>query len=200
MDDEQLDPPSDSVLHGLGERIRALRTQRNMTLQELSAQCQVSVAMLSHIERNRSTPSIRVLDRIRLGLGVPFGAFFEEKQNVNIETEAHIVMRHDQRPLLRFDATGLVKELLSPRRGTQLEMMLLCLQPRGHSGDEPWRRVGEKCGLVLTGSFELTIGASVYNLAEGDAFQFDSSAPHSFRNTYDGESRIMWIIFSREFG
>lgn len=200
MNVEQLDLPSDSILDGLGERIRALRTQRNMTLQELSDQCQVSVAMLSHIELNRSTPSIKVLDRIRHGLGVPFGSLFEENSHHNKEAEAEVVMRRNERPLLRFDSTGLVKELLSPIRGTQLEMMLLRLQTNGYSGDEPWRRVGEKCGMVLNGSFELIIGSSPYNLNEGDAFQFDSSVPHMFKNTFDGETVIMWIIVSREFG
>nr|CAD6437899.1 transcriptional regulator [Rhizobium sp. Q54] len=191
---------SGSVLHGLGERIRAIRLQQNMTLQDLSTRCQVSVAMLSHIERGRSTPSIKVLDRIRLGLGVPFGAFFEEKEVLKPESDADVIMRREQRPVLRFDAIGLKKELLSPVRGTQLEMMELRLQPNGHSGEEPWRRVGEKCGVVLAGSFSLTIGSTSYELREGDAFQFDSSTPHSFQNTFDSESRIMWIILSREFG
>lgn len=194
------EPASGSVLHGLGERIRAIRLQQDMTLQDLSTRCQVSVAMLSHIERGRSTPSIKVLDRIRLGLGVPFGAFFEEKEHSKPESDAHIIMRREQRPVLRFDATGLKKELLSPVRGTQLEMMELRLQPNGHSGEEPWRRVGEKCGVVLAGSLSLTIGSTSYELREGDAFHFDSSTPHSFQNTFHSESRIMWIILSREFG
>lgn len=194
------EPASDSVLHDLGSRIREIRLQQDMTLQDLSARCQVSIAMLSHIERGRSTPSIKVLDRIRIGLGVPFGAFFEKKEELKPEPEAHVIMRREQRPVLRFDATGLTKELLSPVRGTQLEMMELCLKPNGHSGEEPWRRVGEKCGMVLAGSFSLTIGSTSYELREGDAFQFDSSTPHSFQNTFAGESRILWIIMSREFG
>lgn len=195
---ESVELAPDSVLHGLGQRIRSIRLQQNMTLQELSTLCQVSVAMLSHIERGRSSPSIKVLDRIRFGLGVPFGAFFEQKEHFRPELEAHVIMRREQRPVLRFDATGLTKELLSPARGTQLEMMELRLQPHGHSGEEPWRRVGEKCGMVLAGTLALTLGSTSYDLREGDAFQFDSSIPHSFQNTFTGESRVMWIILSRE--
>ncbi|MGR3701337.1 MAG: cupin domain-containing protein [Paracoccaceae bacterium] len=200
MNIENLDSEPDSVLVGLGDRIRALRAQRNMTLQDLSSASQVSVAMLSHVERSRSTPSIKVLDRIRLALDVPFGAFFDDLSESKAEPDVSVVSRRGERPLLRFDATGLVKELLSPVRGTQLEMMLLRLEPGGHSGEEPWRRIGEKCGMVLKGSFELTIGAANYHVNEGDAFQFDSSVPHSFRNTHGGESEILWIIFSKELG
>ena len=200
MDTGKLDPAEGSVLDGLGERIRAMRSQRNMTLQDLFKASRVSVAMLSHIERSRSTPSIKVLDRIRAALNVSFSAFFEETEEMSPASNAAVVTRNNERPLLKFEATGLVKELLSPARGTHMEMMMLNLQPGGYSGEEPWRRVGEKCGIVLEGSFELTIGTQIYNLSEKDAFQFDSSIPHSFRNTFDGMSKIMWIILSEELG
>lgn len=200
MDTGNPDPSAGSVLDGLGERIRAMRSQRNMTLQDLSKASQVSVAMLSHIERSRSTPSIKVLDRIRAALNVSFSAFFEEAEEMSPASNAAVVTRNNERPLLKFETTGLVKELLSPARGTHMEMMMLNLQPGGYSGEEPWRRVGEKCGIVLEGSFELTIGTQIYNLSEYDAFQFDSSIPHSFRNTFDGVSKIMWIILSEELG
>lgn len=198
MATEVIEKKEENMLDSLGERIRQLRNRREMTLQELSSISQVSVAMLSHIERGRSTPSIKVLDRVRLALGVPFSVFFGETDAATPEDEKNIILRSVDRPLLNFAATGLTKELLSPVRGTQMEMMLLRLEPNGHSGEEPWRRVGEKCGIVLEGQFEITIGTKRYSLGSGDAFQFDSSIPHSFRNTHDGETRIMWIIFSKE--
>tara|TARA_R110000737_G_scaffold258861_1_gene267467 strand:- start:267 stop:869 length:603 start_codon:yes stop_codon:yes gene_type:complete len=200
MDTDNLDNPASSVLDGLGDRIRAMRSERSMTLQDLSQASQVSVAMLSHIERSRSTPSIKVLDRIRSALNVSFSSFFEENSDLPPASNTAVVTRSTERPLMRFDATGLIKELLSPARGTHMEMMKLILQPGGYSGEEPWRRVGEKCGIVLQGSFELTVGSQTYNLSEDDAFQFDSAIPHSFRNIFDGTSKIMWIILSEEFG
>lgn len=200
MSTEFIDETADASLSGLGERIRALRAQRQMTLQELSNMSQVSVAMLSHIERGRSTPSIKVLDRIRLALKVPFSVFFGEASAPSPDQDRQVVAREGERPLLSFASTGLVKELLSPRRGTRMEMMLLHLDANGHSGDEPWRRVGEKCGMVLEGSLEITIGTTRYIARQGDAFQFDSSIPHSFRNLHDGKTRVMWIIYSTEMG
>ena len=200
MDTENTGTPSSSILDGLGNRIRTLRAERNMTLQDLSQASQVSIAMLSHIERSRSTPSIKVLDRIRSALNVSFSSFFEESPQHTQATNTPVVTRSNQRPLLKFEATGLVKELLSPSRGTHMEMMMLILQPGGYSGEDPWRRVGEKCGLVIEGSFELKIGSQIYNMAKNDEFQFDSATPHSFRNTFDGTSKIMWIILSEEFG
>lgn len=189
-----------SPLDGLGDRIRLLRSQRNMTLQELSKRSLVSVAMLSHIERGRSAPSIKVLDRIRLALDVPFSIFFEDSAAPASEDERNVISRKADRPFLTFAATGLRKELASPVRGTQLEMMILHLDQDGHSGDEPWRRDGEKCGMVMSGRFELTIGAQRFTVEEGDAFQFDSSMPHSFRNLAPEPTKVLWIVFSRALG
>ena len=198
MSTEVIENAENNMVVGLGERIRKLRSERKMTLQELSSISQVSVAMLSHIERGRSTPSIKVLDRIRLAFDVPFSVFFDGNSAAPLEIEANVVSRSGERPVLNFSATGFMKELLSPVRGTQMEMMLLHVDPDGNSGEEPLSRVGEKCGMVLEGQFELTVGTNCYELKKGDAFQFDSSAPHSFRNSHKGDTKIMWIILSRD--
>jgi len=54
----------------LGSRIRELRSQRNMTLKELSAKAKVSVSHLSEIERARTQPTADKLARIAASLGV----------------------------------------------------------------------------------------------------------------------------------
>lgn len=186
------------TLRGIGDRIRALRTGKGLTLSALSKQSQVSVAMLSHIERGRTSPSIKVLDRLRIALGVPLADFFSD---VEPRTgEQNVVTRRHKRPVLDFDAVGLTKELLSPERNSELEFFLLKLGPGGNSGPEPFHRIGEKCGMVLAGRFELMIGEHYHDLETGDAFQFDSSQPHSFRNLADTETQIIWVIRSREFG
>ena len=192
------DDRSVETLRNIGDRIRALRTGNGLTLSALSKQSQVSVAMLSHIERGRTSPSIKVLDRLRIALGVPLTDFF-----VNTEPhtgERNIVTRRHKRPVLGFDDLGLTKELLSPERNSELEFFLLKLEPGGNSGPDPFHRIGEKCGMVLSGRFQLTVADQQHDLEIGDAFQFDSSQPHWFRNLADTETQIIWIIRSRELG
>jgi transcriptional regulator with XRE-family HTH domain len=186
------------TLRGIGDRVRALRTGRGLTLSALSQQSQVSVAMLSHIERGRTSPSIKVLDRLRIALGVPLADFFSDEESR--AGEKNVITRRHKRPVLDFDAVGLTKELLSPERNSELEFFLLKLDPGGNSGPDPFHRIGEKCGMVLAGRFQLTIADQQYDLDTGDAFQFDSSQPHSFRNLADTETQIIWVIRSREFG
>src|SRR5579875_1744855 len=61
-------------LSHLGNRIRDLRGERGMTLQDLAAASAVSVSMLSAVERGQKAATVTVLDRIASGLGVSLPA------------------------------------------------------------------------------------------------------------------------------
>src|SRR4051794_19021375 len=96
---------------GLGHTIKRLRTQRALSLQRLAELSDVSVGMLSHIERGLTSPSLRTLTKIRLALDVPISALFESSGEAE---GVDFVRRSTSRPILDLGAEHLVKELLSP--------------------------------------------------------------------------------------
>jgi transcriptional regulator with XRE-family HTH domain len=194
-DDNDLDT---NTLLGLGERIRNLRVERDLTLAALSAKSQISVGMLSHIERGKTSPSLKLLDRLRVALGVPLASFFETQSDRSAEEGT--ITRVGHRSTLSFSKTGLTKELLSPPGHSEMEVLMLSIEVGGSSGTDPWRRNGEKAGYVMQGRFELQIGEQIHVLEQGDAFQFDSRQPHWFRNLADIETKVIWIIRSSEAG
>lgn len=185
-----------ATLLSLGERIRNLRVEQGLTLAALSARSQISVGMLSHIERGRTSPSLKLLDRLRVALGVPLASFFDV--DADHDPEKGTVTRQGQRSTLLFGKTGLTKELLSPPGHSEMEFFMLSIAVGGGSGPDPSRRNGEKAGYVVQGRIELRIAEQRYLLGEGDAFQFDSRQPHSFQNLADIETRLIWIIRSSE--
>lgn len=185
------DSPTDS-LTDLGARVRSLRTERKITLTELSLRSQISVGMLSHIERGQTSPSLKTLERLRVALNVPLSRFFGDEPSQALDHE--VVVRGSNRRHLPFPAMGLTKELLSPSGHPGLEMLVLDLEPGGSSGPQPWTRRGEKAGMVLQGRFELNVGSNQYVIEENDSFQFDGRNPHSFRNLAAGRTRVLWVI------
>lgn len=193
--EEELHP---NTLSGLGGRIRSLRVERSLTLSALSTKSQISVGMLSHIERGKASPSIKTLDRLRIALGVPLASFFDI--GTSQSAEESVVTRVGKRPTLSFSNFGLIKELLSPPGHSDLEMLMLSIDVGGSSGPDPWRRTGEKGGIVLEGRLELQVAEQSYVLELGDAFQFYSSQPHSFRNLAETTTRILWVIRSSDVG
>ena len=91
------DEGTPSSLSTLGARIREIRGEQGITLAELSARAQVSVAMLSHLERGQAAPSLKTLDRLRLALDVPLTAFFQPDESEGSRT---VVVRKDRRARL----------------------------------------------------------------------------------------------------
>lgn len=180
------------ALGELGQRMRAARKRLDMSLSDLSAKSGLSVAMLSHIERGRSTPSLKALEKLRHALGISMVELFPPAPNESVSP----VMRAGKRATLDFSEIGLLKEKLSPDDSSNLELLLLVVKPGGGSGSEPWTRTGEKAGYVLEGEARLEIAGVAYDLAPGDSFQFDSSNPHRFACIGESVAKILWIILS----
>ena len=61
----------------IGQRLKAARQNRNMTLDGLAEITGVSKPMLGQIERGRSSPTVNTLWKIATGMKIPFSSFFQ---------------------------------------------------------------------------------------------------------------------------
>jgi transcriptional regulator with XRE-family HTH domain len=180
----------------IGRRLRALRTERGLTILELAAKAGISSGNISQIERGNSNPSISTLHKLRSALGVNLWSFLEPDA-LNSSHQSQYVRRRDNRPRIVVGSNQLTKELLSPRDNNELRFMILTLPPGAQSGDA-LSGPGDKGGYVLSGKVELTIGDEVVELEAGDSFQFKSTIPHQVVNRWSGEAKLIWIINIRE--
>lgn len=62
----------------IGEKLRAVRQQRQMSLRELANRADMSASMLSQIETGKAYPSVRSIYSIAAALAVPVDYFFPE--------------------------------------------------------------------------------------------------------------------------
>lgn len=177
----------------VGATIRRLRSERGMSLQELSRASGVSAGMLSQIERDLANPSLKLLTKIQLALGTTAGALFPQSEEMaTTQPDPEFVQRKDQRPLCELGY--LTKELLSTGTSQSLEMMLLHIPPNGSSGNTPLTSPAEKGGLVLDGQIFLAVDGKETMLREGDSFIFDGRLPHAFRNNSNASAKVLWVI------
>ena len=176
----------------LGARIRRLRLQMGLTLQDLAERAGVSVGMLSQLERDRANPSLRVLSQVRDGLGASISALFEDEPPE--PADPSFVCRAGRRPHL--DLGYLHKELLAVGSPGGMQLMVLHLPPAADSGGDRHPLIApiEKAGMVLEGSFLLRVGGSEALLGPGDSFLFDGALAHSFANPGEGPSKVLWIM------
>ncbi len=71
----EIHPPQRKIdlLSAIGETLRGLRTERGLTLRQVSEGAHVSVSYLAEIERGEKDPSSRVLESVAAGLNVEVG-------------------------------------------------------------------------------------------------------------------------------
>lgn len=177
----------------LGKEMRHVRKRRGLSLEEVARRAELSIGLVSQIERGLSSPSIRSLRALSDALGIPASWFFQNGGPVP-ESERGIVTRPENRRLLNLKEKGMVKELLSPALTGGLEMLLVNIEPGGSSGPEHYTHRGEEGGLVLAGTLELWVEDRRFTLREGDSFGFESHRPHRFANPGTETTKVLWVV------
>ena len=61
----------------LGMRVRYLREQKKMTLEDLSFEANVNKNYLSDLERGNRNPTVKILEKIAVALGITLEELFK---------------------------------------------------------------------------------------------------------------------------
>ena len=163
----------------LGERIRALRAERKLTVRQLAEGAGVSVGLISQVERGISDPSLQTLRAIAEVFGTPLFDLFAEPEGAPVA-----VVRVGQRMSVRSPRGDITYRRISTGSG-KLELLEGVLQPHGCSSPEPWSHPAEECVVVTEGSLAVEVKQERYTLEVGDSCYFDSRLLHRYCNETD---------------
>jgi transcriptional regulator with XRE-family HTH domain len=183
--------PIDPVDAQIGQRVRSIRRQRDLSLQQVAREADLSVGFLSQIERGLSSPTLRDLMRIASAMDAGLNLFFDPDE-AEPATDDPVVVRVAHRRDVAFHE-GVTKQLLTPPGEASLAMYLVTMEPHGRTGEALYTHQGEEAGLVLQGRMLLTVERSDYLLNEGDSFRFLSARPHRFANPTPAVTRVVWV-------
>lgn len=181
----------------LGIQLRSLRKAKEMSLQQLADAAELSIGMVSQIERGLASPSIRSLRKLGEALGVPISWFFHANTG-RPEAELSKIVRRDDRRQLHLPKMGStdelgIFELLTPDLSGEIELLLMTMEPGFDSGPTHQHR-GEEAGLILSGTLELWVGEDHFVLQQGDSFRFSSQDPHRYANPSDRTTQVCWAL------
>jgi transcriptional regulator with XRE-family HTH domain len=187
------------ALTAFGSEVRQLRKARQFTLAELAAESGISVSHLSAIERGTVSASLDKITRLAEALAVPEEWFFSHRAGSG-PLERNYVVRKDKRRNLSLlysepaEQSGYSDQLLSSSIGGEFYMGVSDYSPHSSEIISPlFTRGGEMHGLVLDGTFELTLESEVITLEAGDSFSFPGKIVHGARNTSDKPARLLWV-------
>jgi transcriptional regulator with XRE-family HTH domain len=174
----------------VADSLRVLRKDRQMSLDQLASASGVSRAALSQIEGARTNPTLSVLWKIAVGLGVPFHKLLAAESSNKPQ-----VLRAGDAPPMRNKDGRMQSSLLSPAGANQaLDVYDLKFLPKGLHRSEPHAAGTTETLIVLTGALRVVVGDESHELAPGDSIFFHADVLHHYENRSSRETRCIDII------
>jgi transcriptional regulator with XRE-family HTH domain len=166
--------------HGedIGTRLRMVRQIYGLTQRELARRAGVTNGAISLIEQNRVSPSISSLKKILDGIPLSLADFF----TLNFSPSENVFYAASELTEIAFGENISLRMVGRSIKDRALQMLFETYQPGADTGEAMLRHHGEECGIVISGSLIVTVGAQEKELCSGDAYYFHSDIPHRFRN------------------
>lgn len=188
----------------IGEKIRTLRQQKRLTLQELSELTTLSKPLLSQIENEQVIPPLATLLKIAKGLKVGIHFFFEDAGN----KQKYVLTRREDLKEAERSSRPTVNDVSRPYtyhslaqglRHKHMEPFLVEFENRAwedslffkHDGDEEFVHITE-------GELDFHYNNEVLRLRTGDSIYYDSSQPHGWVSIGDAKARAVAVMYTKD--
>ena len=150
--------------------------------------------MLSQVEREETSPTLAVAERIAGGLGLRLSQLLRLDEGGAVS-----IVRASERRTGGNAKQGHTYEVLTASDpGQRAELSRHVLAPRaqtGGAGDPPIHEPGSReTALVEHGRVALVCDGERHELGEGDCVTFDADLPHHFENSGDGEAILLAVV------
>jgi transcriptional regulator with XRE-family HTH domain len=188
--------PASDLNARIAERVRELRAARGLSLDALAGQSGVSRSMISLIERDESSPTAVVLEKLAAGLGVMLAALFDAPA-AGARAPRGPVARRDDQPQWRDPASGYIRRNVSPPGVPQpMQIVEVHFPPGGRVAFETGGRDGRvhQQIWVLEGAIDVTLGETRHRLRQGDCLAMQLDRPTMFHNPTRKSTRYAVVI------
>jgi len=171
----------------IGNKIRSLRIEKQLTQEELANRCELSKGFISQVENDLTSPSIATLINILEILGTNLPEFFNDSNTEKVTfTKEDMFEKENQE--LKYKLMWLIPNA----QKNEMEPIMLTIAPDGrYQEEEPHE--GEEFGFVLYGSIFLHLGDKKYKLKKGESFYFHPKSNHYISNPFKIPAKIIWI-------
>ncbi|WP_027634012.1 helix-turn-helix domain-containing protein [Clostridium hydrogeniformans] len=171
----------------IGDKIRRLRIEKQLTQEELANRCELSKGFISQLENDLTSPSIATLIDLLDILGTNLQEFFSDHQTEKIAFSEEDMFETDNAEL-KYHIMWLVPNA----QKNEMEPIMVTLEPGGKfAEDNPHE--GEEFGYVLSGSIYLHLGEKIVKVKKGESFYFKPKANHYISNSGRTPAKVIWI-------
>lgn len=171
----------------IGKRIRHLRQNAGRTLADLAREAGVAVSALSTFERTSQGISVKMLHEVAAALGSTVSAL----SGTSTKAQRKLVRAQEWTEWPQA-SPGVTVQMMADGRN-QMDCHRFVLAP-GVSSEGSYEHEGEEFLHLLSGQLEIVLGTDEFHqLNPGDSLYFKSSLRHAWKNSFDGETVLLWI-------
>jgi transcriptional regulator with XRE-family HTH domain len=185
----------ESVEVKIGQRIRALRLERNVTLDQLAVEVKLTKGQISKIENGKVSSPVSTLTRIAVALAVEPGYFFQSGNNV---PRASLVKKTKRKVIVgRGSKLGHSYESLAYGLPFQKDFEPYLMRIEEENIDpahNTFRHPGHELIYMLKGKMDYRHEGQVYHLEPGDSLFFDGTLEHGPVKVYQPPVEFLSII------
>lgn len=169
----------------IGKKIKRLRIQKGLTLEELARRSELTKGFLSQLERDLTSPSIATLNDIVEALGSSLADFFKEEQ-----PEQLVFRKKDF--FIDAQESYTVHWIVPNTQKNEMEPILLEL-PQGGESFSMNPHSGEEFGYVLEGTVQLFAGEEKFTVHKGETFYLSGKNRHYLKNEKKTTAKVLWV-------
>lgn len=180
----------------LSKRVRELRKARQLTLGQLADASGVSRSMISLIERQETSPTAAVLNKLADALGVTMPALFSDSATTG---EKSPLSRSSDQPIWKDPASGYIRRHISPGGyDSPIELVEVTFPPGETVTFENAARsiVIHQQVWVLEGEMKISVGEASWHLNAGDCLAMELGHYIAFHNPTHKPSRYVLAMTS----
>lgn len=177
-------------------RLKILRKQIGMSLQDLADATELTKSYLSKVERGLSVPSVAVALKVAKALHVDVDHLFDDAP----VREAITVVRAKERVAMapRKSDSHSHYEVIAARAGHKRLLPFMISPAADFAATEFKDHDGEEFLFVHRGKIEIDFATHVVTLATGDAVYFNARLPHRLRSVGARQAEVLLVVSSED--
>mgnify|MGYP003292393691 CR=1 FL=1 len=183
----------------VGEKVKAVREQKQLSVEALAERSGLSEEVINYIENEKDIPALAPLIKISRGLGVRLGTFLDDSEELG-----PVVTRNGEKPagisLSNNSCSGQKGmnyfSLAQSKSGRHMEPFFITLEEGEKKEFPASAHEGEEFIYVLEGQVEVIYGKNPHLLEAGDSIYYDSIVKHHVHGYNGRKARILAVVYT----
>jgi len=181
----------------IGLKIKTLRNERQLTLDQLAKQSGVSKSMLSQIERGLTNPTLAILWSLTQSLGINIASLLvETPANDKKDLYLSITKAHQTPEIQSADGKCTLRILGPIDQVAKTEWYDMQLENGGVLESDAHSKGTVEHLTVITGTLTIKNGHQKKSITAGDTARYQADVPHTIENKGKTKARALMVVLS----